>query len=94
MDLFSHKHLVLVVKEYFETLGDEETNINVSLECPISKRRITIPARGDDCRHIEVQMMKRLQNLQVVPVYILRSTIYFYRTQFIACVADGIYEGL
>ena len=93
MDLFSHKHLVLVVKEYFETLGDEETKIDVSLKCRISKQRITIPARGDDCDHIEVQMMQLWQNLQVVPVYILLSTIYFYRAQFIACVADGIYGG-
>ena len=65
--------------------------ITVSLECPSSKRRITIPVRGDDCDHIEVQMMQLWQNLQVVPVYILLSTIYFYRAQFIACVADGIY---
>ena len=93
MDLFSHKHLVLVVKEYFETLGDEETKIDVSLKCRISKQRITIPARGDDCDHIEVQMMQLWQNLQVVPVYIL-STIYLYRAQFIACVADGICWGL
>ena len=67
--------------------------ITVSLECPSSKRRITIPVRGDDCDHIEVQMMQLWQNLQVVPVYILLSTIYFYRAQFIACVADGIYGG-
>ena len=38
-------------------------------------------------------MMQLCQNLQVLPVYILRSTIYFYRAQFIACVADGIYGG-
>ena len=93
LDLFSHKHLVLVVKYYFENLGHEETMITVSLECPINKRRIKIPVRGDDCDHIKVQMMKLWQNLQVVPVYIL-STIYLYRAQFIACVADGICWGL
>ena len=93
MDLFSHKHVVVVVKQYFGTLGDEETKINVSLKCRISKRRITISARGADCHHIEVQMMQLCQNLQVLPVYILRSTIYFYRAQFIVCVADGIYGG-
>ena len=54
---------------------------------------MTIPARGGDCHHIEVQMMQLCQNLQVVTVYNLRSTIYFYRAQFIACIADGIYGG-
>ena len=36
-------------------------------------------------------IMKLYESLQVVPICILRSTIYFYRAQFIAYVADGIY---
>ena len=74
LDVFSHKHLLLVVK-YFATLGDEETNLNVSLKCPISKRKITVPARGDDCDHIQVQIIKLYESLQVLPICILRSTI-------------------
>ena len=38
-------------------------------------------------------IMKLYESLQVVPICILRSTIYFYRAQFIAYVADGIYGG-
>ena len=52
-----------------------------------------VPVRGDRCDHIEVQITKLYERLQVVPICILRSTIYFYRAQFIACVADGIYGG-
>ena len=52
-----------------------------------------VPVRGDRCDHIEVQIMKLYERLQVVPICILRSTIYLYRAQFIACVADGIYGG-
>ena len=34
--------------------GVEQTAIKVSLKCPISFRRITLPARGHDCKHIQV----------------------------------------
>lgn len=32
--------------------GVEQTAIKVSLKCPITFRRITLPARGHDCKHI------------------------------------------
>lgn len=32
--------------------GIEQTAIKVSLKCPISFKRISLPARGSDCRHI------------------------------------------
>ena len=34
--------------------GVEQTAIKVSLKCPITFRRITLPARGHDCKHIQV----------------------------------------
>ncbi|XP_009697027.1 PREDICTED: zinc finger MIZ domain-containing protein 2-like, partial [Cariama cristata] len=33
--------------------GVEQTAIKVSLKCPITFRRIQLPARGHDCRHME-----------------------------------------
>lgn len=32
----------------------EQTAIKVSLKCPITFKRITLPARGQDCKHIQV----------------------------------------
>lgn len=32
----------------------EQTAIKVSLKCPVTFRRIQLPARGHDCRHIQV----------------------------------------
>ena len=51
-----------VVKRHFATpllmgVNDdavEQTAIKVSLKCPITQRIITLPARGHDCRHIQV----------------------------------------
>lgn len=37
--------------------GVEQTAIKVSLKCPITFRRIQLPARGHDCRHIQVRGM-------------------------------------
>ena len=34
--------------------GVEQTAIRVSLKCPITYRRISLPARGHDCKHIQV----------------------------------------
>lgn len=36
--------------------GVEQTAIKVSLKCPITFRRIQLPARGHDCRHIQVSL--------------------------------------
>ncbi|EDO40709.1 predicted protein, partial [Nematostella vectensis] len=33
--------------------GVEQTAIKVSLKCPITFRRISLPARGHDCKHIQ-----------------------------------------
>ncbi|ESO89035.1 hypothetical protein LOTGIDRAFT_105887 [Lottia gigantea] len=33
--------------------GVEQTAIKVSLKCPITYRRISLPARGHDCKHIQ-----------------------------------------
>lgn len=33
--------------------GVEQTAVKVSLKCPITYRRITLPARGHDCKHIQ-----------------------------------------
>lgn len=35
--------------------GVEQTAIKVSLKCPITFRRITLPARGNECKHIQVR---------------------------------------
>lgn len=37
--------------------GVEQTAIKVSLKCPITFRRIQLPARGHDCRHIQVGVL-------------------------------------
>ena len=34
--------------------GVEQTSIKVSLKCPLSFRRISFPARGRECRHVQV----------------------------------------
>lgn len=39
--------------------GVEQTAIKVSLKCPITFRRIQLPARGHDCRHIQVSLSMR-----------------------------------
>ena len=52
-----------VVKRHFATPllmsvnenAVEQTAIKVSLKCPITQRRITLRARGNDCRHIQVR---------------------------------------
>lgn len=49
------------VKRHFQMAGQtilngddgvEQTAIKVSLKCPITFRRIALPARGHDCKHI------------------------------------------
>ncbi|XP_062500489.1 zinc finger MIZ domain-containing protein 2-like [Corticium candelabrum] len=34
--------------------GVEQTSIKVSLKCSLSFRRISFPARGRECRHVQV----------------------------------------
>lgn len=33
--------------------GVEQTAIKISLKCPITFKKITLPARGHDCKHIQ-----------------------------------------
>ncbi|KAJ8248575.1 hypothetical protein GJAV_G00243460 [Gymnothorax javanicus] len=33
--------------------GEEQTALRVSLKCPVSFRRIRLPSRGHDCRHVQ-----------------------------------------
>lgn len=33
--------------------GVEQTSVKISLKCQITFRRITLPARGSECRHIQ-----------------------------------------
>ena len=57
-------HCVAKIKRNFTTVatsntalnqddGVEQTAIKVPLKCPITFRRITLPARGHDCKHIQ-----------------------------------------
>uniref|UniRef100_A0A8C6TMP3 Zinc finger MIZ-type containing 1 n=1 Tax=Neogobius melanostomus TaxID=47308 RepID=A0A8C6TMP3_9GOBI len=54
--------------------GVEQTAIKVSLKCPITFRRIQLPARGHDCKHVQVwrtlqqYTTKKLQIFRVCPV--------------------------
>ena len=41
--------------------GVEQTSIKVSLKCPLSFRRITFPARGRECRHVQVRSPEERQ---------------------------------
>ncbi|XP_076327906.1 zinc finger MIZ domain-containing protein 1-like isoform X2 [Tachypleus tridentatus] len=49
---------VLRIKRNFNNVaasgdGVEQTAIKVSLKCPITFKRINLPARGEDCKHIQ-----------------------------------------
>ncbi|MEQ2198289.1 hypothetical protein XENOCAPTIV_010639 [Xenoophorus captivus] len=46
--------------------GVEQTAIKVSLKCPITFRRIQLPARGHDCRHIQVRAAANRSSLGAV----------------------------
>ncbi|XP_051523836.1 zinc finger MIZ domain-containing protein 1-like isoform X2 [Myxocyprinus asiaticus] len=64
--LLTAEHCVNKVKRNFSSVavsvggaclsgedGVEQTAIRVSLKCPITFRRIQLPARGHDCRHVQ-----------------------------------------
>uniref|UniRef100_A0A3B4B6W7 SP-RING-type domain-containing protein n=1 Tax=Periophthalmus magnuspinnatus TaxID=409849 RepID=A0A3B4B6W7_9GOBI len=53
--LLPAEHCVTKIKRNFSAGSDgvEQTAIRVSLKCPITFRRIQLPARGHDCRHIQ-----------------------------------------
>ncbi len=35
--------------------GIEQTGVKVSLKCPVTFKKIKLPARGADCKHTQVQ---------------------------------------
>lgn len=45
--------------------GVEQTAIKVSLKCPITFRRIQLPARGHDCKHVQVSRCLKLEEDKV-----------------------------
>ncbi len=56
--------------------GVEQTAIKVSLKCPITFRRIQLPARGHDCKHVQVSIVEVLIMFlfsQIVCVYLSLS---------------------
>jgi len=36
---------------------NDQNLIKLSLKCPITYRKIGLPARGHDCKHVQVMMM-------------------------------------
>ncbi|KAL3876464.1 hypothetical protein ACJMK2_034308 [Sinanodonta woodiana] len=60
--LLPAEHCITKIKRNFTNVssntlngedGVEQTAIKVSLKCPITFRRITLPARGHDCKHVQ-----------------------------------------
>ena len=50
--------LFILVKRWFQSNNDDsvqQTGVLVSLKCPITFKRIQLPARGADCKHIQVE---------------------------------------
>ena len=41
----------------FDDSGIEATMIKISLKCPITLKRMTLPARGQECKHIQVSVV-------------------------------------
>ena len=47
----------LTVKKWFLSNSDDgvqQTGVKVSLKCPVTFKKIKLPARGAECRHIQV----------------------------------------
>uniref|UniRef100_A0A672PTJ9 Zinc finger MIZ-type containing 1 n=1 Tax=Sinocyclocheilus grahami TaxID=75366 RepID=A0A672PTJ9_SINGR len=58
--LLTAEHCITKVKRSFSSVavsvgddGVEQTAIRISLKCPITFRRIQLPARGHDCKHMQ-----------------------------------------
>uniref|UniRef100_A0A8C2AA85 Zinc finger, MIZ-type containing 1b n=1 Tax=Cyprinus carpio TaxID=7962 RepID=A0A8C2AA85_CYPCA len=58
--LLTAEHCIAKVKRSFSSMavsvgddGVEQTAIRISLKCPITFRRIQLPARGHDCKHVQ-----------------------------------------
>ena len=49
--------VLLTVKKWFLSNSDDsvqQTGVKVSLKCPVTFKKIKLPARGAECRHIQV----------------------------------------
>ncbi len=50
---------LLAVKRWFASSSDDsvqQTGVKASLKCPVTFKKIMLPARGAECRHIQVIM--------------------------------------
>ena len=58
--LYTHVHThVHTVKKLFVSNSDDnvqQTGVKVSLKCPVTFKKIKLPARGADCKHTQVTM--------------------------------------
>lgn len=64
--LLPAEHCITKIKRNFANTGSltpsqsgyddsvEHTAIKVSLKCPVTYKKITLPARGQECKHIQV----------------------------------------
>ena len=57
---YTHIHThVHTVKKLFVSNSDDnvqQTGVKVSLKCPVTFKKIKLPARGADCKHTQVTM--------------------------------------
>ena len=57
VDLLYFFIVIIIVKKWFQSNNEDsvqQTSANVTLKCPITYRKIELPARGADCKHIQV----------------------------------------
>uniref|UniRef100_A0A3B4GVT2 Zinc finger MIZ-type containing 2 n=1 Tax=Pundamilia nyererei TaxID=303518 RepID=A0A3B4GVT2_9CICH len=74
--------------------GVEQTAIKVSLKCPITFKRIQLPARGHDCRHIQVRscvvsIWTLLEGLEV-DQYMLGILVYIQNSDYEEITIDPV----
>ena len=71
VDLYSSSSSILLctrthtVKKLFLSNSDDnvqQTRVKVSLKCPVTFKKIKLPARGADCKHTQVTMHWRASN--------------------------------
>uniref|UniRef100_A0A8C9S0Y0 Zinc finger MIZ-type containing 2 n=1 Tax=Scleropages formosus TaxID=113540 RepID=A0A8C9S0Y0_SCLFO len=75
--------------------GVEQTAIRVSLKCPITFRRIQLPARGHDCRHIQVRDYLHLLGTWRCPVckYVHKCRLFAsHYPVVVKCIKHSEYE--
>ena len=53
-----HTHVHTVKKLFVSSSDDnvQQTGVKVSLKCPVTFKKIKLPARGADCKHTQVTM--------------------------------------